>query len=49
MKDRCLGEWTAHQVQVMRSEFHPEGSRYSCQAEIPLPDAAGPLPLKTGP
>ncbi|MBI5386687.1 MAG: RNA 2',3'-cyclic phosphodiesterase [Verrucomicrobia bacterium] len=37
---RGLGEWTADRLEVMRSELHPEGSRYSCLAEIVLRDAA---------
>lgn len=36
MTGRVLGEWRSNVVQVMQSELQPQGSRYSCLAEIPL-------------
>ncbi len=34
--DRRFGEWTADQIELMRSELLPGGSRYSCLAALPL-------------
>jgi len=36
MSNRLLGEWTADAVEVMRSELHPSGSRYTCLARLLL-------------
>lgn len=36
MSGRLLGEWTADRVELMHSELRPDGSRYSCLAELPL-------------
>jgi RNA 2',3'-cyclic 3'-phosphodiesterase len=33
---RRLGEWTAHAVELIQSELHPEGSRYTSLARVPL-------------
>lgn len=33
---RSFGEWTADRIEVMRSELSPDGSRYTCLAELPL-------------
>lgn len=33
---KLFGEWRAEVVELMRSEMGPDGSRYSCLAEIPL-------------
>jgi len=39
MGDRFFGEWTANQVELIRSELLPGGSRYTTVATIPLSGA----------
>ena len=39
MARRKFGEWVAAKIEVMKSELHPEGSRHTCLAEIPLAGA----------
>ena len=36
LRNLVLGEWTVDQVEVIRSELHPEGSRYTCLEVVPL-------------
>ncbi|HWH70002.1 MAG TPA: RNA 2',3'-cyclic phosphodiesterase [Candidatus Sulfotelmatobacter sp.] len=36
LAERCFGEWTAGQVELIRSELLPTGPRYSCIAAMPL-------------
>jgi RNA 2',3'-cyclic 3'-phosphodiesterase len=36
MAKRVFGDWTADKVDIMRSELHSAGSRYSCLASMPL-------------
>ncbi len=36
MEERFLGEWTADQVEVIRSELSPQGARYTSLAAIDL-------------
>jgi 2'-5' RNA ligase len=43
MAERLFGQWTAHQVELMRSEFLPQGARHSTLASIPLADLAAEL------
>ena len=36
MAERLFGQWTAYQVELMRSELLPQGARYTSLAAIPL-------------
>ncbi len=36
MKDRLFGEWTAREVEIIRSELSPSGARYTVLAAFPL-------------
>jgi RNA 2',3'-cyclic 3'-phosphodiesterase len=40
MADLIFGQWTAHQIELMRSELFPQGARHSSLASIAL----APLP-----
>lgn len=46
MTDRLFGEWTAREVELVRSELSPVGARYTTLASIPLADeiSFGKLP-----
>lgn len=37
---KCFGEWTAHEVDLMRSELSAQGARHSVLEAIPLPNKA---------
>jgi 2'-5' RNA ligase len=37
MAEKQFGDWTAHGVELMRSELSPDGARYTSLAAIPLP------------
>jgi 2'-5' RNA ligase len=36
MKDRQFGEWTAREIEIIRSELSPAGARYTLLAAFPL-------------
>ena len=36
MKDRKFGEWTAREIEIIRSELLATGARYTSLAAIPL-------------
>ena len=36
MAERLFGEWTAEEVQIMRSELSPQGARHTVLATVPL-------------
>jgi RNA 2',3'-cyclic 3'-phosphodiesterase len=36
MKDRRFGEWTAQEIEIIRSELSPTGARYTLLAALPL-------------
>jgi len=36
MADRPLGQWTAFQIELMRSELLPQGAQHTSLASIPL-------------
>ena len=38
MAERVFGQWTAYQVELMRSELLPQGARHSTLASIALAD-----------
>jgi 2'-5' RNA ligase len=40
MVDRSFGEWTAKEIELIRSELSPNGSRYTVLASVPLGEAA---------
>jgi 2'-5' RNA ligase len=40
MGERLFGEWTADQVEIIRSELSPHGARYSTLVAIPLAGGA---------
>jgi 2'-5' RNA ligase len=40
LAERSFGHWTAHQIELMRSELLPQGARHSSLASIAL----APLP-----
>ena len=39
MADRLFGQWTAYQIELMRSELLPKGARHSTVATIALADS----------
>jgi 2'-5' RNA ligase len=39
VKNQVFGQWTADQVEILRSELSPAGSRYSSVASLPLSGA----------
>jgi 2'-5' RNA ligase len=39
LASRVFGEWTADQIEIVRSELSAEGSRYKCVAAVPLTGA----------
>lgn len=41
MANRILGNWSADQLEIIRSELLPSGSRYTTLANIPLPAEGG--------
>jgi 2'-5' RNA ligase len=43
MAECLFGQWTAHQVELMRSELLPQGARHSTLASIPLADLPAEL------
>jgi 2'-5' RNA ligase len=43
MAERLFGQWTAHQVELMRSELLPQGARHSALASIALADLPAEL------
>jgi 2'-5' RNA ligase len=43
MADRLFGQWTACQVEIMRSELLPQGARHSSLASIALTDLPAEL------
>jgi 2'-5' RNA ligase len=36
VKDRTFGEWTAHEIEIIRSELSPGGARHTTLAAIRL-------------
>ena len=36
IKDRVLGGWTAHEIEIVRSELFPSGARHTLLAAFPL-------------
>ena len=36
IKDRGLGEWTAHEIEIVQSELFPSGARHTLLAAFPL-------------
>jgi len=45
VKDRLLGEWTAQEIEIIRSELSPEGARYTSLAVFQLGAEIEPLHL----
>jgi 2'-5' RNA ligase len=43
MKDRMFGEWTAREIEIIRSELSPTGARYTSLAAFPLEKRIEPL------
>jgi hypothetical protein len=43
MADRLFGQWTAYQIELMRSELLPQGARHSTIAAIALADSPAEL------
>lgn len=43
MTDRLFGQWTAYQIELMRSELSPQGARHSSLAAITLADLPAEL------
>ena len=43
MADRLFGQWTAYQIELMRSELLPQGARHSTIASIALADLPADL------
>ena len=43
MADRLFGQWTAYQIELMRSELLPQGARHSTIAAIALADSPADL------
>ena len=43
MADRLFGQWTAYQIELMRSELLPQGARHSTVAAIALADLPADL------
>jgi 2'-5' RNA ligase len=43
MAERRFGQWTAPQVELMRSELLPQGAQHSCLASVALSDAPSEL------
>jgi 2'-5' RNA ligase len=43
MAERLFGQWTAYQVELMRSQLLPQGARHSTLASIALPDLPAEL------
>ena len=39
---RLFGEWTAREVELVRSELSPTGARHTCQAVAPLTSSRAP-------
>jgi 2'-5' RNA ligase len=37
MKERLFGQWTAHRIELMRSELSPHSARHTTLAAIALP------------
>jgi 2'-5' RNA ligase len=45
MKNQEFGEWTAQEIEIIRSELSPEGARYTSLAVFPLGAEIEPLHL----
>ena len=43
MKNRIFGEWTAREIEIIRSELSPTGARYTSLAAFPLGAKIEPL------
>jgi RNA 2',3'-cyclic 3'-phosphodiesterase len=43
MTERLFGQWTAYQIDIMRSELSPQGARHSTLASIALADLPAEL------
>jgi RNA 2',3'-cyclic 3'-phosphodiesterase len=43
MTERLFGQWTAHKIELMRSELSPKGARHTCLAATRLDGTPGNL------